>query len=81
MPFLGGGGSPGGDPGVDHLVVVGVGDRIPPFRLLLLLDDLTGDVGDNRTKPGQFAWILGESGEGFEVDGDKSEKPRSGSPS
>ncbi len=64
QPFQGGGGSSGGDPGVDDLSGVGVGDRVPPFRLVLFDGDLAGDVGDNRTKPGQFAWILGESAEG-----------------
>ncbi|TDI55787.1 MAG: hypothetical protein E2O96_04525 [Acidobacteria bacterium] len=68
QPFQGGGGSPGGGPGVDH--PAGVGDRPPPFRLLLFGGDLSGDVGDNRSELGQFAWILGESGECFEVDSD-----------
>ena len=47
-----------------------VGDRVPPFRVVLFGGDLSGDVGDNRSEPGQFAWILGESGECFEVDSD-----------
>ncbi|MCZ6738036.1 MAG: hypothetical protein O7B77_08660 [Actinobacteria bacterium] len=38
MSFQGGDGSPGGDPGVDHLVVV-VDHRPPPFRAFLFGGD------------------------------------------
>jgi hypothetical protein len=68
LSSLGSGGSAAGGAVVEGLAGVGVGDGPPPGGVVLLLGDLAGDVGDDRTEPGQFPRMLGEFGEGGEVD-------------
>ena len=41
-----------------------MGDGIAPFGVVLLGDDLSSDVGDDRTEPGQFPGTFGQSCQG-----------------
>ncbi len=67
-PFHCGGGSSTGDPVVEYLSAVGVGDRPPPFRFLLVDGDLSGDVGDDRFVSEELSRFLVETAEGGQVD-------------
>jgi hypothetical protein len=70
MPFLMGGGPTASGPVVYHQFGFGIGDGVPPLGPLLLFGDLAGDVGDDRTEPGQIARVVGESGQSGEIDMD-----------
>jgi hypothetical protein len=70
VAFLRGvGASSGGSVVYDHSGV-GVGDGVPPFGLLLVLGDLAGDVGDDRSVSGEFSGVVVEFGEGGEINMD-----------
>ena len=67
--LLGGGPSPG-DSHADGLASIRVGNHKFPDAISVLVGDLSGHVGDDRPVAGQITWVVGESGEGGEVDAD-----------
>jgi hypothetical protein len=68
VPALSGGGSPAGDAVVDGLAALRMSDGPSPLGVLLLLNNLAGDVGDDRSVSGQLARVVSEPGQGFQVD-------------
>jgi len=68
-PFLGGGGSSLGGDDPDRMPVLVDGDD-PPFGIGCFVDDLAGDIGDDRSKPGDFSGLVVDSGHGGHVDPD-----------
>ena len=52
----------------DDLAGVGIGEGPPPFGSLLLFGDLAGEVGDDWSVAGEFAGVVGEPGQSFQVD-------------
>jgi len=65
-PLLGRGGPSGSRTNMDRLACV-VHHRVTPVRVLLPEGDLPCDVRNDGTVPGQFAWMVRESGEGRNV--------------
>jgi len=70
VPPLSTGGSPASDAVMDDLAGLRMGDGPSPLGVLLLLGDLAGNVGDDRSISGQLAWIVDEPGQGLQVDMD-----------
>ncbi|MEE8407105.1 MAG: hypothetical protein V3S32_08140 [Acidimicrobiia bacterium] len=68
MALQSGGGSSAGDPGVEYLSAVGIGDRVTPLRCLLFGGDLSGDVSYYRSVSGDLCWFLVKIGKGGQVD-------------
>ena len=68
LASLAGIGPAAGDAIGDDLSGFGMCDSPPPFGSLLLFCDLAGEVGDDRSVSGEFAGVVGEPGQGFQVD-------------
>src|SRR5690606_29207605 len=72
---LSGGWPPPGGAVPGHVAGVRVGDRHSPFPIGLLLDSLTGDVGDDRAPSRDLPGPLGEPHERGQVDADVDRRP------
>ena len=62
------GGSPAGGAVGDDLSGVGVGDGVTPFGVVLVVGDLAGDVGDDRSVAGELSGMFNKPGQRVEID-------------
>jgi hypothetical protein len=67
-PFLSLGGSSVGGDHVDQLILVV--DAVPPFRLIVISDELAGDVGDYWSPSGDLTGLVVQAEEGGQFDSD-----------
>lgn len=63
-----GGRPPSGEAAVQRLSGLRVGDGVSPLAVFLLFGDLSGNVGDNWSVTGEFAGMIGQAGQGVEID-------------
>ena len=65
-PFLSGGGSSSGGDHSYRLAVLVDGDD-PPFRIRCFVDDLSGDIGQDRSQSGNLGRIIVDTGQGGHI--------------